>query len=202
MSIRVNRLGFVALVVVAVAVAVVVAVPLVISSDAVKRSIVDQVTYLTGRNFSFRGEPSISLYPYLTVRLSDAALANPEGMGDEPFIEMETMTGKLEILPLFWGQLDFARFRFINPRINLRTDANGHGNWIMDQGAIGSQVSKGDKEGAVDEETAPSPLADIEVGRFDMRDGIVTYQDERNGRTPAARRRCGRGAWGPCSPGS
>lgn len=172
----------IAVAVVGVVVAFALAVPLIISSDAVKQRIIDQVTYLTGRKFVFRGEPSISLYPYLTVRLNDAVLANADGMGDEPFIEMETMTGKLEILPLFLGELNFARFRFVNPRINLRTGVDGRANWIMEQGAVGSQVSKGDKEGATDELEPPSPLADIKLGRFVIRDGIVTYHDDRSGR--------------------
>lgn len=179
---RARRFVIGALAVVGVLVALAAAVPLVISPAVVKSRIVDQIAYWTGREFTFRGEPQISLYPYLTVRLNDAKLSNPEGMGDEPFIAVDTMTAKLEILPLFLGRLEFARFRLSNPRINLRTDADGRGNWIMAEGVIGSQMSKGDKEGATDEVDPPSPLADVRLGRMAIRDGIISYTDGRTGR--------------------
>ncbi len=179
---RARRIAVIALAAVAVLGVIAAAVPLVLSTDVVKQRIVDQITYLTGRDFTFEGDPSLSLYPYLTVRLHNAVLANADGMGNKPFIEMDTMTGKLEILPLLLGRLEFAQFKLVNPRINLRIDADGHGNWILNQGAIGSQVSKGDKQGSTSEIAPPSPLADIKLGRFVIRDGIVNYTDNRSGR--------------------
>ena len=86
---RARRFVIGALAVVGVLVALAVALPLVISPDLIKARIVDQIAFWTGREFTFRGEPHLSLYPYLTVRLNDARLANAEGMGDEPFIEVE-----------------------------------------------------------------------------------------------------------------
>jgi AsmA protein len=179
---RARRIAIIALAVVAVLGVIAGAVPLVLSTDLVKRRIVDQITYLTGREFTFDGDPSLSLYPYLTVRLHHAVLADADGMGSKPFIEMDRMTGKLEILPLLLGRLEFAQFKLVNPRIDLRTDADGHGNWILTQGAVGSQVSKGDKQGSTSELAPPSPLADIKLGRFAIRDGVVNYTDDRSGR--------------------
>ncbi|MCB1489622.1 MAG: AsmA family protein [Bauldia sp.] len=170
------------MVVVVLLVAAAAAVPLVISPDVIKGRIVDQIAFWTGRKFTFRGEPHLSLFPYLTVRLNGAKLANAPGMGDEPFMDIDTMTAKLEILPLFLGRLEFARFRLANPHINLKTDAKGVGNWIMADGVIGSQMSKGDKEGVSDDLEPRSPLADVRLGRLAIRDGTITYTDERNGR--------------------
>jgi AsmA protein len=179
---RARRFIIGALIVVGALAALAAAVPLVISADVVKHRIVDQITYWTGRDFSFRGDPHFSLYPYLTVRLRNATLGNADGKGDEPFVEMDAMTGKLEILPLLLGRLEFAEFRLVNPRINLVTDAGGRGNWILDEGAVGSQLSKGDKQGITDEIEPPSPFADIKLGRLVIRDGIVSYTDNRSGR--------------------
>lgn len=179
---RGRRLLVGALIIVVVLGGLVASAPFIISTDLVKRQISDQIAYWTGRDFTFRGEPSISLYPYLTVRLRDATLANPDGMGDEPFMDIETMTGKIELLPLLLGRIEFARFRLSNPRINLRTATDGRGNWILDRGVVGSQLSKGDKEGATSDTAARSPLADVRLGRFLVRDGIVSYTDERTGR--------------------
>ena len=52
----------------------------------------------------------------------------------------------------------------------------------MDDGVIGSQMSKGDKQGVTDDLGPPSPLADVRLGRMAIRDGIISYTDERTGR--------------------
>ena len=55
---RARRFVIGALVVVGVLAALAAALPLVISADVVKHRIVDQITYWTGRDFSFRGDPA------------------------------------------------------------------------------------------------------------------------------------------------
>src|SRR5215211_4440142 len=65
---KMKRFIITALAVVLVAAACAAAVPLLISTDVVKRRIADQITNWTGRVVSFEGDPRISLYPYVTVR--------------------------------------------------------------------------------------------------------------------------------------
>jgi AsmA protein len=174
-----RRLAVIVLAVVAVIGAVAVALPFLISSDAVKKRISDQITYFTGRTFEFTGDAKLRLFPYLTVRLEDVKLANPDGEG--AFISAGQMTGKLEILPLLAGRLEFAEFRLVDPKIALSVDAEGRPNWILDQGVVGTLASKGDSELPADDPSPPSPRADISLGRFLIRGGAVTYSDARNG---------------------
>lgn len=174
-----RRLAVIVLAVVAIIGAVAVALPFLISSDAVKKRISDQITYFTGRTFEFTGDAKLRLFPYLTVRLEDVKLANPDGEG--AFISAGQMTGKLEILPLLAGRLEFAEFRLVDPKIALSVDAEGRPNWILDQGVVGTLASKGDSELPADDPSPPSPRADISLGRFLIRGGAVTYSDARNG---------------------
>lgn len=174
-----RRLAVIVLAIVAVIGAVAVAVPFLISSDAVKKRISDQITYFTGRTFTFAGDAKLRVFPYLTVRLQDVKLANPDGKG--AFISAGQMTGKLEILPLLAGRLEFAEFRLVDPKIALAVDADGRPNWVLDQGVVGTLASKGDSELPQDDPAPPSPRADISLGRFLIRGGAVTYTDARNG---------------------
>jgi AsmA protein len=176
-----RRLALIVLAVVAVIGAIAIAVPFLISSDAVKKSISDQITHWTGRTFTFTGDAKLRLFPYLTVRLQDARLANPVGTGDEPFIVAEVMTGKVEILPLLRGRLKFAEFRLGNPTINLEVDSAGNPNWILDQGVVGTLASKGDSELPGDDPSPPTPRAEVTLGRFLVRGGTVNFGDARNG---------------------
>jgi len=176
-----RRLAVIVLAVVAVIGVIAVAVPFLISSDAVKKSISDQITHWTGRTFTFAGDAKLRLFPYLTVRLQDVRLANPSGMGEEPFIAAELMIGKLEILPLLTGRLRFAEFRLVNPTINLEVDAAGNPNWILDQGVVGTLAAKGDSELPGDDLSPPTPRAEVTLGRFLVRDGTVNFADARSG---------------------
>ena len=175
-----RRLAIVVLTVVAVIGAIAIAVPSLISSDAVKKRISDQITNWTGRTFTFTGDAKLRLFPYLTVRLQDARLAGPDGMEGKPFVRADVLVGKLEILPLLMGRLEFAEFRLGSPRINLTVDAAGTPNWILDQGVVGTLASKGDSELPGDDSEPPTPRADIGLGRFLIRGGTVTYDDARN----------------------
>ena len=176
-----RRLAVIVLAIVGVIGAIAVAVPFLVSSDAVRKSIADQVTHFTGRAFTFSGETRLRLFPYLTVRLEDVRLANPAGMGAEPFISAAAMTGKVEILPLFLGRLEFAEFRLVDPEINLSVDAAGQPNWVLDQGVVGALAAKGDSERPDDDPAPPSPRADVSLGRFLIRNGVVNYSDARTG---------------------
>ncbi len=175
-----RRLAVIVLAVVAVIGAVAVAVPSLISSDVVKKRISDQITHWTGRQFTFTGDAKLRLFPYLTVRLQDVRLANPGGEGG-PFVSAEVMTGKLEILPLLAGRLEFAEFRLVDPEIALTVDDAGRPNWVLDQGVVGTLASKSDSELPPDDPSPPTPRADISLGRFLIRGGTVTYADARNG---------------------
>lgn len=176
-----RRLAVIVLAVVAVIGVIAVAVPFLISSDAVKKSISDQITHWTGRTFTFAGDAKLRLFPYLTVRLQDVRLASPPGMGEEPLLAAGLMIGKLEILPLLVGQLRFVEFRLVNPTINLEVDAAGAPNWILDQGVVGTLAAKGDSELPGDDPSPPSPRAEVSLGRFLVRDGTVNFSDARNG---------------------
>ena len=176
-----RRLAGVILTVVTVIGVIAIAVPSLISSDAVKKRISDQITNWTGRTFTFTGDAKLRLFPYLTVRLQDARLAGPDGMEGKPFVRADVLVGKLEILPLLMGRLEFAEFRLGSPKINLTVDAAGMPNWILDQGVVGTLASKGDSELSGDDGEPPTPRADIGLGRFLIRGGTVTYDDARNG---------------------
>ena len=183
---KMKRLLIVAIAVIGVLAAIAAAAPLIISTDIVKRQIANQITNWTGRDVTFAGEPEISLFPYLTVRLRKVALANPPDMKTQtPFLRTEVLTGKLQILPLLAGRFEIAEFRLSNPRINLLIDRDGRANWLLDQGAVGTQAAKRNAEVISDDIAPPSPLADITLGRLLLRNGLITFDDLRAGRHEA-----------------
>lgn len=176
-----RRLLIAALLAAGVAGAVVVAAPLIITPDVVKQRIADQITRWTGRAVAFKGEPKISVFPYLTIRLDDVTLANPDGMTGKPFIAMDALVARIELLPLLIGRTEVAEFRMMRPDVNLTVQKDGKANWILRDGAVGTQVEKGDLNGTAMPSGEPD-YSDIALGRFVMKNGTIRYHDERNGR--------------------
>jgi AsmA protein len=180
-----KRIIAVALVVVAIFVAVIAIAPLLLSTDIAKERIAEEISGWTGRQVTLAGEPEVSLFPTLRVTLHGISIANPPGMGGPPFITMEAVSGRVKILPLFFGRTEIAEFSLIKPRVSLRIAADGRPNWreIKPLLPIPPRPGEAATSGApVAKGPAPQrPLPAVTLGRFVMQGGIITFEDERSG---------------------
>ncbi|MCC2111476.1 MAG: AsmA family protein [Hyphomicrobiales bacterium] len=154
-----------------------IAAPFLISTDLVKRRVAEQITEWTGRGVSLRGEPVISLFPYLTVKLKDVTVVGAGGFADAPLIKTNYLKASIRLLPLLIGRVELAEFTMVSPEITLIVDENGRTNWSLDQGSVAKRLEKGaeDDGDAID-------LGDIALGTFIIFDGRLTYEDRRTGR--------------------
>lgn len=180
-----KRVIAIALAVVAVAVAIVAIAPLFVSTEIAKKRIAEEIAGWTGRAVTLNGEPEVSLFPSLTVTLRGITIANPAGMTGPPFISMDAVVGRVKLLPLFIGRTEIAEFSLIKPRINLRISADGRQNWTEMRPLLPlpprAQAPAPTKVSADKTPVAPTPVPTVTLGRFVMRDGIVTFENEGTG---------------------
>lgn len=174
-----RRIAIIAAAVVAVLVVIAAAIPFILTTDVVKRHLADQITRWTGRPVTFDGEPEISVFPYLTLRLRDVTVGNPPGITGDPLISMDELMGQIDITTLLAGRLEVTEFRLVNPRIRLRVEPDGRFNWNMRQGSIGTQAAKRDAEVPTTETAPPSPRQDIRLGRFVVENGTIVFDNAR-----------------------
>ncbi len=153
------------------------AAPFLISTELVKRRVAEQITEWTGRSVSLRGEPVISLFPYLTVKLNEVAVAGTPGLADAPLVEADFLKASIRLLPLLAGRIELAEFTMVSPKIALIIDETGRANWSLDEGTVAKRLEQGAEAGgdAID-------LGDIVLGTFIIFDGRLTYEDRRTGR--------------------
>ena len=158
--------------------AIALAVPFLISTDLVKQRVADQITGWTGRKVALHGEPVISLFPYLTVKLKDVVVAAAPGTDPEPLVEMSFLKVSIRLLPLFLGRVELAEFTMVQPNIRLIIGTDGKGNWSLDEGTVARRLEH------AGEETPGGALAigEIALGTFVIRDGRLTVEDRRTGR--------------------
>ncbi len=158
---RMKRIAILAVIAVGLAGLTALAVPLVVSPDLIKQRIAGQISAATGRQVTLAGEPSLSIYPHLAVTIDHLTIANPEGMGDDPFVVADEVTTRLRLLPLLIGRMELDTFELVRPRVHLITDADGRTNWT---------TAPNDADGR-------PVIADLALGWLQIADGTIVYDD-------------------------
>lgn len=176
-----KRLIVLIVVVIALIGTAIVTAPFIAATDIAKRRIAAQIEEWTGRPVSFRGEPRVKLFPFLSLTIEEARIGSPPDMGGEPLVVMDQLTSKLRLLPFLIGQIDVAEFQLVRPHFTLTVDADGRANWPMRRWTV-SPVSEGAGETARTTESELQRIGDIKLGRFRIIDGTVAYENLSSGR--------------------
>ncbi len=140
-------------------------VPSLVSANFLKQKLAERITGLTGRKVVLAGDPALSIYPHLAISIGDVTIANPKGMGDEPFIAATSVTARLRLTPLLIGQVKFNAFELFEPRIHLTVDGEGRRNWLL---RVRNRADNG------------SAVAG-DFGRIVVTNGTVVYDDPASG---------------------
>ncbi len=142
-------------------------VPVLLPKEAVKTRIAEQISAWTGREVSVRGDPVISVFPSLSVQIDGVAISGPATMRDADLAEMESLTGSVRLLPLLIGDIEFAAFEMINPKIRLVRDGADNRNWMFDSSVAALQLAF---------------TGDVPLGAFTLVDGRIDFDDRLTGR--------------------
>jgi AsmA protein len=167
-----KRLLVLALIVAGLIAAAIAAAPFIAATDFAKQKIAAQIAEWTGHPVGFAGEPRVKLFPFLSLTIENAHIGDPDAAG-EPFVAMERLTCKLRLLPFLLGRVDIAEFQLVRPHFRLAIAPDGGTSWLINRDAPADASSaRSDSE----------RLAETRLGRFNIVDGLVTYEDARNGR--------------------
>ncbi|MGF1610022.1 MAG: AsmA family protein [Kiloniellales bacterium] len=169
------KLKWVLTAVVAVAVALVVAGYAVLASLDVEQyrgRIEAEAKKATGRDLTLAGpiDLKVSLTPAITV--DDVTVSNADWGSRPEMVTLKRFELQAALLPLLAGEVRLQRLILVEPDILLETDAEGHGNWIL-------QV-------AGEAEAAPAPSeekGDLKLSFEEVRieGGSLTYRDGKSG---------------------
>ena len=137
-----RRLAVLAVAVIVLVGGLMLLVPVVLPKEMVKTRIAEQISAWTGREVSVRGDPVISVFPNLTVQIDGVAVAGPATMRDADLAEMESLTVSFRLLPLLIGDIEFAAFELIGPKIRLVRDEADERNWPLKSTSVTRSVSQ------------------------------------------------------------
>jgi uncharacterized protein involved in outer membrane biogenesis len=161
-----RRLAVLAIAIVVLIGGLLLLVPVLLPKEAVKTRIAEQISAWTGREVSVRGDPVISVFPNLTVQIEGVTIAGPQTMRDADLAEMESLTGSVRLLPLLIGDIEFAAFELIGPKIRLVRDEADKRNWMFDGSVAALQLAF---------------TGDVPLGAFTLVDGTIDFEDRLTG---------------------
>ena len=146
--------------------------PFLINTGVVKKQISKQISDWMGLRVMVRGEPIVTVFPYLTVKLNDVQVASHLGADKPPLVSMRVLRAEMYWLPLLLGKFEVRRFHLESPVFDLVRNADGKASWDMTGGDLISP----------DHENNRLTLSDISLGKFLISSGSAHYVDETNGR--------------------
>ena len=164
-------IGIVSLIIVAI----VASLPLFVSSATVRSYIVSQLTELTGRSVSFRGDPQVSFSPFLGIEINDLEVSDPlASEGGKPLLHVSKIQAQLDIFPALIGEIKITQYRLVRPMLNLKKYTDGNSNWNFKTGKLRDAYERTQQQIQQSESVEPVPAT---LGTFSIVDGVIQYED-------------------------
>lgn len=102
-------------------------VPTLLPSEAVRRTVVQELSGRLGLPVTVAGAVSVQVFPQLLVRLEDVRIG--EGPLDDLPARAEALVGSLRLIPLLTGRVSVSDYALVAPRLTVRIADDGASNW-------------------------------------------------------------------------
>jgi len=155
-----------------------IALPSLIPSSVYKETIETELSRELAREVRVKGDVKLSVFPIIKANTGRVEIDNPDGFAAENFAEMNAMSARIKLFPLFSKRVEIASFKLKNPSINLEKLANGQTNWAFnqDEAPASDPVEAGPfkRDGRFN-------AVDPNIGDFSLENGMITYNDAQVG---------------------
>ncbi len=149
---------------------------LTFNPNELKPRIIAAVKQATGRDLVLQGNIGLRLSLRPTAEVSGVSLSNAPGFSPPEMATLQTLYLQLAVLPLLRHRIEINRLVLVQPEIHLQTNAQGKSNWgFTPQATAPAVVST-----RASQKSTPTRLS---VAAVEIINGVVTYRDDRTGRT-------------------
>ena len=140
-----------------------------------KDKIVEAVRASTGRDFQINGELRLAPSLVPTVAVEGVSLGNAPWAGATPMLSVARFEARIALLPLLKKNIEVKRLLLVEPRIELETDQNGRGNWLLG--------TKSEEAGQTAAPADPVALPALAINEVRIERANIRYVDGRSGKT-------------------
>ncbi|MGV6905262.1 MULTISPECIES: AsmA-like C-terminal region-containing protein [unclassified Brucella] len=156
-------------------------VPFIVSTDAIRIRVAQEISAWTGYSVELRQAPRLSVFPVLRASLSGVTLSKLTDQGQKPLMSADRIDVELSPLDAIMGHISFSETQIVRPHVNLEApvsnisqlldaiaNSNGRlGTAIRAQRAL---LQSGAKKNALAAGQASQPF-----GRVVVRDGTIAF---------------------------
>lgn len=161
--------------------------PIVVPTDKLTAAVTQQASDSLGREVTVNGPVRWSVFPHLSLEVSDVTVANAPGGSAKTMAQLGKLAIDLEVVPLFSGAVVLDRLELIDPVLNVEIDKQGRANWDFEGGDGAKHATPAKKPapatGAGSDSSASADIStDLDQLRLDdiqLQNGTVTYLDQR-----------------------
>lgn len=150
-------------------------VPFLIPTSVYKAQIEKAATNATGREVVLTGDPSLSIFPSISVKIDGASVSNPEGFSTEHLLTAGEFKANVKLWPLFSSRVEIAQITLSDATVNLERLATGEANWeFTPSGEVAEPAPE-----VPDQDAAPAapPSFETNIARARLRNANIYYSD-------------------------
>ncbi|PQA71848.1 AsmA family protein [Brucella oryzae] len=156
-------------------------VPFIVSTDAIRVRVAQEISAWTGYSVELRQAPRLKVFPVLRASLNGVTLSKLTDQGQKPLMSADRIDVELSPLDAIMGHISFSETQIVRPHVNLDgpvsnfsqlldaiASSNGRlGTAIRAQRAL-QQSGSGDNAQAAQQASQP-------FGRVVVRDGTIAF---------------------------
>lgn len=143
----------------------------ILSPNDFRNDITQAVHKALGRELSIEGNISVSLFPWIGIKVNQIALANPQNFGKYPMIRIQEADISVKLLSLFHKKPETKVLVLKNPEIRLIRDQEGRNNW--------DDLRHSEKKA----ESSDNMLKELAIGGIRISDGSIIIEDKKENRS-------------------
>jgi len=148
-----------------------------------KPEIIEQVEKATGRSFTVDGDISLSVFPWIGLKVENVSLGNEKGFSEKDFASMKQLDVKINVLPLLKKEVQINTIRLHGLKVSLEVASDKSNNWsglsqseeTNDAAALEDKVAAESSSDASSSNS--SPLQSLKVEGFEFIDATIFYSD-------------------------
>ena len=153
-----------------------IALPSLIPSSVYKDAIETQLTRELARDIRVQDDVTLSVFPLIKANTGRIEIDNPDGFKADNFAEMDGMSARIKLFPLFSKRVEIASFTLKNPSINLEKLSNGQTNWAFKEETAPKSTPDPVNTGPFKRDGRYNTI-DPNIGQFTLENGTLTFID-------------------------
>lgn len=149
--------------------------PFAVDLNRHKPAILDRIKAVTDRQVDFE-EIDLTILSGLGAKITGLRIADDRAFSQGDFLSLKAARVKVALLPLLKKQIEVRAVVLEEPKISIIRNRDGAFNFKT---LLLPKKEKPAQEGPEEEKAGPSALAGLMVGNVEVKDGILSYTDEK-----------------------